>query len=534
MPVQKKKYKDMKKWQIASIIAVGCAIIAVIVAAIVYFSMPIKYHTVVFDEENKMTVVDQYRTFTYARKGMLELIEEGKFNPAVIDEEENLVAIRYGVLDFKTKTASENTYFTYDNDDTTGYLNGNYGADAVYIDTNNDCDAYKFKMSGAVGWVSKNDVRLLNYFDGTQVLSLNHYEVSATNELHHYGTYQVDNADYKLVLNIGDKPSYMTGDVYYSYDGHYFYKTYTEMADDYRNDTYKNSINPDNPYFNYYQFLSARTQSNYMTMAIDDYIEKNLGYKQKPTALPMETDDSQLFGEGTNFIKYQNEYGSNAIMMLSLAINESGFGRSEIAFTKNNLFGHAAYDNAPGENANGYATVGDSIMTHAKVFISEAYLNPCDNSEKVDAKACSKNESSRYAGAFFGDKGSGMGVNYASDPYWGEKAASYYRKFDRENGYHDATRFKVKMMTNQGNVDIYSDAKTSSNVLYKTPDVPFYTVVVLEEVKGEAIDGNDVWYKIQSDTPINSDRTAMNPMAGSYNFTTDYAYIHSSYFTNKK
>lgn len=530
MAVQKKIYRNMKKWQIVSIVAVGLAIIAVIVAAVVYFTMPIKYHTVVFDENNEMTVIDQYRTFSHARKGMLNLIDDGNFNPAVIDENESLVAIRYGVLDFKTKTASENTYFTYDESEETGYLNGNYGADAIYIDTNNDCDEYKFKMSGAVGWVSKDDVRLLNYYDGSQVLSINHYEVSEGKELHHYGTYQVDDADYKLVLNIGDKASYMTDDIYYSYDGHYFYKTYTEMADDYRNDTYEHSINPQSPYFNYYQFLSARTQSNYFTMAIDDYIENNLGYDKKPTTYPMGTTDSQLVGEGTNFIKYQNEYGSNAIMMFSLAMNESGFGRSEIAYTKNNLFGHAAYDNAPGENANGYASIGDSIMTHAKVFISEAYLNPCDNSEKVDVKACASNTNSRYMGAFFGDKGSGMGVNYASDPYWGEKAASFYRKFDRENGFHDATRFNVKMMVNQGNVDIYADTKKSSTVLYKTPSVPFYTVVVLEEVKGESIDGNDVWYKIQSDTPINSDRSAMNPMADSYNFTTDYAYIHSSYF----
>ena len=49
-------------------------------------------------------------------------------------------------------------------------------------------------------------------------------------------------------------------------------------------------------------------------------------------------------------------------MMLSLAINESGFGRSQISIEKNNLFGHAAYDNAPNESANGYKDVACQIL----------------------------------------------------------------------------------------------------------------------------------------------------------------------------
>lgn len=533
MAMKKREYKDMKKWQIASIIAVAIAIIAVIIAASIYLSMPIKYHTVVYDEDNNMTVVDQYKTFTYARKGMLELIEDGAFNPAVIDENDEIVAIRYGVIDFKTKTPSENTYFTYDRTNEQGYTNGSYGADGVYIDTDNDCENYKFKLSGAVGWVSKEDVRLLNYFDGENVLSVNHYIVSDEGQVHHYGTYQVDEADYKLVLNIGDKPSYMKDDLYYSYDGHYFYTSFEEMADDYRNNTYENSINPDSPFFNYYQFLSARTTTNYLTKAINDYI-KELGYDKKPDTFPMEDNESQLYDEGTNFLQYQNQYGSNAIMMLSLAINESGFGRSEIAYTKNNLFGHAAYDNAPGENANGYASVGDSIKTHAQVFISKAYLNPCDGVDSNDAKTCAKNTSNRYGGPFFGDKGSGMGISYASDPYWGEKAASYYRRFDRLNGYNDAEEYNIKVMVDQGSVATYAKPDRSSQVLYYTPDISFYSAVVVEEIKGENIDGNDIWYKVVSDAHLNSEQNALEIGDGEYDFTKDFVYIHSSYFETTK
>lgn len=533
MTKRKKTYRNMKKWQIASIVSVAVAIIAVITAAIIYFTMPIKYHTVVYDEQSQMTIVDQYRTFTYARKGMLELIEEGMFNPAVLDENEEIVAIRYGILDFKTKTPSENTTFVYDKTEEIGYTNGSYGADGVYIDTNNDCDSYKFMLSGAVGWVAREDVRLLNYFDGANVLSVNHYQVSEENDLHHYGTYQVDAADYPLVLNVGNKLPIMDKELYYSYDGHFFYESFELMADDYRNDTYEHSINAKEPFFNYYQFLSARTQSNYQTTDIDRYIEDELGYANKPTQFPMEKDESQLFGEGSNFIKYQNQYGSNAIMMLSLSINESGFGKSEIAYTKNNLFGHAAYDNAPGESANGYASIGDSIMTHAQIFISKAYLNPCDGLDTMDVNTCAESKTTRYGGSFFGDKGSGMGISYASDPYWGEKAASYYRRFDRLNNFQDADKFKVKMMMNQGHVEVYADPDTSSKLIYKTPDISFYSVVVLEEVKGNVVNGSDLWYKIQSDVHINEDRTAMDPSTGEYDIQKDYAYIPASYFENK-
>ncbi len=529
MAKKKGKYKNMKKRQMAGIIAVAAAIVAVIAAAAIYFSMPIAYHTVVFDQDNNMTVTGHYRTFPYAKKEMYRLIEEGAFNPAVLNDQKEIVAIRYGIVDFKTKTPSENTYFSYDKTGKRGYINGSYGADGIYIDTSDDAATYKFKLSGAIGWVSRDDVRLLNYFDPC-IQSVNHYQITEEDELRHYATYQVEDENHALAINIGSKLPEMGSDIYYSYDGHYFYTSFETMADDYRNDTYENSINPKEPFYNYYQFLSARAVSGYTAENIDSFIEKELGYIKKPDSFPMESNASQLYGEGNNFIDYQNAYGSNAIMMLSLAINESGYGQSEIAYTKNNLFGHAAYDNAPMENANGYKTVGDSIMTHAQIFVSKAYLNPCDGSDSDNIKVCADNLSSRYNGSFFGDKGSGMGVSYASDPYWGEKAASFYRRFDRINGYHDSNRCRIGILQDQRHVNVYAQPDTSSKILYKTPDVSFYTAVILEETTGESINENNVWYKVQSDVHLNSERTSMNIADGSYDFAADYAYIHSSYF----
>ncbi|MEG1170063.1 MAG: dockerin type I repeat-containing protein, partial [Erysipelotrichaceae bacterium] len=56
--------------------------------------------------------------------------------------------------------------------------------------------------------------------------------------------------------------------------------------------------------------------------------------------------------------------------------------------------------------------------------------------------------------------------------------------------------------------------------------------IILEKVTGELVNGSDVWYKIQSDPILNSDRSAMIlERDEKYNFSNNYAYVHSSYVT---
>ena len=59
--------------------------------------------------------------------------------------------------------------------------------------------------------------------------------------------------------------------------------------------------------------------------------------------------------------------------------------------------------------------------TMRRYLISESYCDP-------------KDYIGRYYGSHLGDKESGINVKYASDPYWGEKAASFYYRLD-EGGY---------------------------------------------------------------------------------------------------
>ena len=93
-------------------------------------------------------------------------------------------------------------------------------------------------------------------------------------------------------------------------------------------------------------------------------------------------------------------------------MNESA-KNSARALEKNNLFGLKAYDSH--ENSGEiFATPKDSIIDFAKNYLSRGYVDPA--------------HPYIYAGGFLGNKNKGVNVQYASDPFWGEKAASYAYK----------------------------------------------------------------------------------------------------------
>lgn len=496
-----------------------------------FHSSPTTYKVVVYDESNQMDLIQYYTDFKAAKQEMQMQLDQGKFNPAILSEDDRILSIRYGVVNFKTKTCGENTSFTYETRQKNGYTNGCYGADGAYLETDDKASSVRFKQSGAVGWVDIDDVQILNYYDPQQVASINHYTIEEENIMH-YGTMDITQDQYELYLSIGEnsvglEPSKQ----YYSYDGHYFYETYSSMIDDYRRNLHDNSKNTQ-PYFNYYQYLSHRSKTLYVSKDINGYISNYLGYRAKPTSYPPNTYESQLYDEGYSFVEAQNTYGVNAMMMLALAINESGLGRSQIAIEKNNLFGHAAYDNAPNESANGYKDVAAGIATHASIFLNKGYLNPCDQApvdSEPKASTCLTISGNRYAGGYYGDKGSGMNVNYASDPYWGEKAASYYRTMDQVLGEKDKDRYDIKVLRNQ-NQTAYGSLNTSSSSLFTTPSYDYYAVTVVEELEGEAVEGNTTWYKIQSDAVLNEARNKLIASPEKYNTKNDIVYMPAAWF----
>ena len=63
-----------------------------------------------------------------------------------------------------------------------------------------------------------------------------------------------------------------------------------------------------------------------------------------------------MYNSGSIFVNMQNTYGVNALLMAGVAANESAWGNSSIAQTKNNLFGLNAVDSAPGASADTYTS----------------------------------------------------------------------------------------------------------------------------------------------------------------------------------
>ena len=329
---------------------------------------------------------------------------------AVIDEK----AIAYGVVNFRVKaSASEITTYTNCENGQQGYINGYSMSDGAFLGYENG--KVKFKAAGVTGLVEPSEVGIIDY-DSAKTVSC--YKTS-NGGLYHYVANIITNSDSYYSINyVGNPPNYLSNNTtYYSYDGHYFYTSYNKMIVDYKNGVYSNSINSNNPYYNYFQYLPARSKTSLTASQFDQYTNQMVS-------------SGKLLNIGSSLISNQNTYGVNALIMYANAALESGWGQSQIAINKNNLFGHGAVDSNPYYGANGYASVDDCIKYHAKMFISEGYCDP-------------KDYSGRYYGSHLGDKESGINVKYASDPYWGEKIAHICWSVQNGLGVNEVNKYTL-------------------------------------------------------------------------------------------
>ncbi|ETE04512.1 endo-beta-N-acetylglucosaminidase [Streptococcus pseudopneumoniae G42] len=127
-------------------------------------------------------------------------------------------------------------------------------------------------------------------------------------------------------------------------------------------------------------------------------------------------DNSLLENKGTTFKEAEEHYHINALYLLAHSALESDWGRSKIAKDKNNFFGITAYDTTPYLSAKTFDDVDKGILGATK-WIKENYID--------------------RGRTFLGNKASGMNVEYASDPYWGEKIASVMMKINEKLGGKD-------------------------------------------------------------------------------------------------
>lgn len=449
-------------------------------------------------------VIDQAKTYIVAKASYDAHV--ANTNNIQIRQGDTVWKMKYGVLLFQTSDTCDYNV-TYQSDNGSGYTNGCYGIDAAYMGSSSP-GYLDFYLSGVYGSAQEGDAALMPIETAPNV---SNYRVE-DNKLYHQIKTDMSHPYYASVIYLGDAPDYLTNDQeYYSYDGHYFYpyggdfSGFHEMCDDLQDGTHSHAINADEPFYHYFQYASHRTATNYSEEELRTYIEDQLHikgslttYHSIGTSYHGILTQSLLKNNIAPFLQYQDQFGANAMTMLALAMNESATGRSYLAYSRNNLFGHAAFDSAVEENASRYDSVSKSVYSHALHYLQNGYFNP---------------ENRSWHGAYFGNKASGMNVSYASDPYWGEKAAQYYVRMDEAMGGKDWQAHPLAVPTYPHEISIYKEANTNSEVLYTTGSLSDFAFLVLESDK-------DGFYKIQSDPALNT--------GDSYSFSESVGYIQQS------
>ena len=448
--------------------------------------------------KNKMDELEDNTLVILERSNSVTKIIDAKYALVYLDRGDKLTYL-YSGSNLKTNITYMDNY-------------SSYGApDAAFIEINYSNKAAKIKIGGATGWVKNGEYIII---PTTWLKSWSYYKVT-DNGLYHYYAKDIENSGYSQANRLIDlKPEYLENGNYKSFDGIYFYRTFQDMIDDYRTGKHDKAVNKDNAYYNYYQYLPHRSKTNYDIDDFDSYLRNVLGFKGSLYGKFLTNNYSVMYGTSEYYLFAEKMYGANALSIFSLGRHESANGRSSIAYNKNNIFGHNAVDGAAYSSATGYLDVRSSIYTHGYGYINNLYARV---------------GSSTYNGSHFGNKNTGMNVMYASDVYWGEKAASYYFAFDKENGFLDRNYYQLIVSTS---TDVYARTgpNTSASAAYmiKKTNIPF---ILLEEVEGETVGGNNIWYKIQSDSNISNDGKIIsgNSSWPEYNWN-GVVYVHSNYF----
>ncbi len=309
----------------------------------------------------------------------------------------------------------------------------------------------------------------------------------------------------KYTLTIGPAAQWMSiGQIYYSKDGYNFYS-------DAKMENYLAT------YYSYYMFLPLRSRSNVTAEMFNGYLAYK-GYTEKPTSTSinqLKENQSQLADEGATFIDGQNTYGVNALLTYAMACNESGYGRSNFAVSKNNLFGWAAVDSNP-NNATQFANISTGI-TEQMAYNLRGYMDVYDV---------------RFFGMHLGNKESGFNVKYASDPYWGMKIAAIAYDIDKYSKNYDGTLTDHNTYSlgviDEFKTSYYSAASSKSTVLFTSEYSSQYQKNHIVILKGESND----FYQVQSPNAIDANGNVLKHKvsgvqqpAAAYSFSRSVGYI---------
>lgn len=391
-------------------------------------------------------------------------------------EDEKVLYMEYGTLFLNSQ---ENSLFY--NDFYTNELKSISNVneyDILYIQEN--LNQVKFLCCGEIGLVDKAAVTYCPF--GSRDIS---YYENVNGELVHHISSVVDGY-YKYNLKIDKAPQYLNESVrYYSFDSKYFYDDFIKMSDDAYLDIHDNSINANEPYFNYYAYLPSRSYTNYSYDEFDNLFKNSLGINGRLNSyIDFDKDGandvlnkSELYGNINSFLSYEKVFGVNALMSLAWSCEESAFGKSKNAYTKSNVFKHAAYDRYEQEIGKSNS-INSSIYSHMCYYVSKNYCNIF---------------SSKYTGSHIGSYISGISSSYSSDPLFSEKVVSKAYLLDSINGFKDLNNYKIGI-TNS-NITLYysKDLTTSYSIVSGLND---YSLIILEEL--------DNCFKVQCDYAMNN------------------------------
>ena len=160
---------------------------------------------------------------------------------------------------------------------------------------------------------------------------------------------------------------------------------------------------------------SSQIQKLSFNMALNK--PSGLSLEQFQKVLTDSKDKNKVFENNAEYFYYiEKQYNINGIFVAAVAIHESGWGTSNIAKQKYNLFGYGAYDSNPYNGAYSFSNYSESIDLLARVFV-KYYLNP---------KGTSIYGGEVAAGTYYSSPTlTGVNSKYASDKNWANAVYSH-------------------------------------------------------------------------------------------------------------
>lgn len=348
----------------------------------------------VFNIQNyKLAKVRSYTTFEKA----VASIQNSR--QIVLDKNARVIYMKSGVV-------LANKYVEIRLTGTGEMIGAAQGSQMEYMSSNGSTVTVSF--AGQIGTLPINSNISLEPTD--LIKERDHYTVNNNGEVVHNLVANLRTGGVTSSYIVGKAPAQMKkGEKYYSWNGIYFTNKDKSVGFD---------------YYNYYQFLPAFSKTKYTAAELDSYLLKRLKELESTgaSAFKNASTKSKIIGLGTIAKQMEARYGVNALMVIALSFNESNYGMSTKAQNFNNLFGLNVRDT--GDQNDRFDDVEHSVRELLTAYWLPNYIEP----------------GGKFAnGSVFGSKAMGFNVKYASDPYWGAKAAGHYYRIDKALGRKDAS-----------------------------------------------------------------------------------------------